>query len=60
MPKPKAKSKRVRLRPGVVMVELSEAERVTLEQFRDNRRIATGERVTLAGAFRYLLREATR
>ncbi len=54
------KSKRVRPRIGSVMIELSPDERASLEQLRENRRVATGERVTLAGTFRYLLREATR
>ncbi len=59
MPRPK-KSKRVRPRTGSVMIELSPDERASLEQLRESRRIATGERVTLAGTLRYLLREATR
>lgn len=58
MPKTKAKKKRSRL--GYVMVELSPEERAKIELLCEQRRIATGEKASLASTFRYLLREATR
>lgn len=51
-------SKRVRPRPGYVMVELTEDERAKLERQRDKRTAKTGVRFNLASTFRALLREA--
>jgi hypothetical protein len=52
------KPKRVRPRTGYVMVELSPEERKKAERIRDRRAKETGERISLAGTFRHLLREA--
>ncbi len=59
MPKTK-KPKRVRVRTGYVMVELKPEERKKLEGICEQRRIVTGERVSLASTFRHLLREAAK
>ncbi len=57
MPRTK-KPKRVRVRTGYVMVELKPEERKKIEALCEQRRIVTGERVSLASTFRHLLREA--
>lgn len=51
------RKKRVRSRQGYVMIELTAKERAKLEEVREKRSAATGERISLAGVFRWLLRE---
>jgi len=58
MPKIAKKPKRVRDRTGYVQVELTPEERAKLERLRDERRTKDGERYSLAGTLRFLLREA--
>jgi len=49
--------KRIRSREGYVMIELTPEERAKLERIRDRRSAQTGERASLAGVFRWLLRK---
>ena len=57
---PKPKARRIRPRPGYVMIELTSEERGDLEAIRDRLRAETGERTTLAGAVRWLIRRAVK
>lgn len=52
------KCPRPRPRPGSVTVEMSTEERVKLERLKRERREETGERASLAGILRRLIREA--